>query len=86
MRVVKEFSVQGCKVTLYNWNNRYLIKLEQDQLEQTYKVDQFEFVDENSVLRLLDETFMQEALERFDSMALSLHKALGRVNSDDDKG
>ncbi|HLT80011.1 MAG TPA: hypothetical protein VKZ86_03230 [Cyclobacteriaceae bacterium] len=80
MRVLKEFSIDGCKVTLYHWNNRYLIKLEQAQLEQTFKVDQFEFEDEQAVVRLLDETFVREAVDRFDAMARSLHEALRRVD------
>ncbi|HEY8513804.1 MAG TPA: hypothetical protein VIL31_17730 [Cyclobacteriaceae bacterium] len=80
MRVLKELSVQGCKVTLYLWNNRYLIKIEHGYLEQTFKVDQFEFDNEDSVLKLLDERFVEEALGRFDDMARSLHEALHRVN------
>lgn len=86
MRVLKEFSVQGCKVTIYHWNNRYLIKLEQDNLEQTFKVDQFEFADERAVLQLLDETFVSESIDRFDSMAQSLHEALRRVDEQDGAG
>lgn len=85
MRVLKEFSIQGCKVTLYAWNNRYLIKLEQGHLEQTFKVDQFEFNDE-SVVQLLDEVFMQDAIDRFDAMARSLHEAQRRIGERDDKG
>jgi hypothetical protein len=86
MRVLKEFSVQGCKVTLYLWNNRYLIKMEQGYLEQTFKVDQFEFDDEDSVLQLLDERFVEEAVDRFDAMARSLHEVLQRVNDQDGDG
>ncbi len=84
MRVLKEFFVQGCKVTLFHWNNRYLIKLEQAQLEQTFKVDQFEFDDESTVLQLLDETFVQEAVGRFDAMAQSLHEVLHRIREQND--
>ncbi|MFO7257382.1 MAG: hypothetical protein DIU61_006790 [Bacteroidota bacterium] len=86
MRVLKELSIQGCKVTLYLWNNRYLIKMEQGYLEQTFKVDQFEFDDDSSVLRLLDERFVEEALGRFDDMGHSLHAALQRVNEPDGDG
>ncbi|HEX7017235.1 MAG TPA: hypothetical protein VF191_17120 [Cyclobacteriaceae bacterium] len=86
MRVVKEFSVQGCKVTLYQWNNRYIIKLEQAYLEQTFKVDEFEFENEDAVLGLLDEVFVQEAIDRFDTMARSLHEALHRANEQDGIG
>lgn len=86
MRVLKELTIQGCKITLYHWNNRYLIKMEQGHLEQTFKVDEFEFEDENAVLQLLDETFVNEAVDRFDAMARSLYEALHRVDEQDGKG
>lgn len=82
MRVLREFTVEGCKVTLFQWNNRYLIKIEAGPLEQTFKVDQFDFADEGEVISLLDETFVKEALARFSDMATSLHHARERAQND----
>lgn len=79
MRVLREFTVEGCKVTLFQWNNRYLIKIEAGPLEQTFKVDQFDFTDEGEVISLLDKTFVEEALARFSDMARSLHNARERA-------
>jgi hypothetical protein len=79
MRVLKDFSLQGCRITLFQWNNRYLIKLEEGPFEQTFKVDQFVFNDAGEVEKLLDEAFISEALERFSAMAKSLRDALQRA-------
>ena len=82
MRVLREFTVEGCKVTLFQWNNRYLIKIEVGPLEQTFKVDEFDFANDGEVISLLDETFVKEALARFSDMARSLHDALERAQND----
>lgn len=79
MRVIKEIQHPACKITLYAWNNRYIIKLETGLLEQTFKVNEFDVTSEQEVEKLLDQTFIREALERFEQMAHSLGGALQRV-------
>jgi NADP-dependent 3-hydroxy acid dehydrogenase YdfG len=79
MRVLKDFSLAGCKVTLFHWNSRYLIKLEQGRFEQTFKIDQFDISDEKEIEKFLDETFMEQAERRFSDMAQSLRDAMQRA-------
>jgi hypothetical protein len=79
MRVVKEIPHPDCKITIFSWNNRYLIKLEQGTLEQTFKVDELD-VTEDEVVRLIDKEFLQQASDRFNQMARALHDALGRTS------
>lgn len=67
------------KITLFSWNNRYLIKLEQGLLEQTYKIDQFDIANEDELLKLIDDGFMEQAKKRFYEMSVSLHDAKGRL-------
>lgn len=76
MRIIGEIANVSCKITLYHWNNRYLIKLEKGFLEQTFKVNQFDVSSENDLLKMVNEHFISEALNRFDSMEQSLGNAL----------
>lgn len=78
MRVIKEISHSDCKITIFAWNNRYLIKLEQGPFEQTFKVDSFETT-EQEVVKMIDSEFLTQASNRFREMGQSLHDALGRV-------
>ena len=78
MRVVKEIPYQHFKITIFHWNNRYLIKLESGSLEQTFKISELDVFSEAEVLALLDETFLEQALHRFDDMAGSLSLAISR--------
>jgi hypothetical protein len=78
MRVVKEIPYPNFKITIFHWNNRYLIKFESGMLEQTFKVNELEVNSESEVLALLDEDFLKQAINRFDEMAESLVAALQR--------
>jgi hypothetical protein len=78
MRVVKEIAYPHFKITIFHWNNRYLIKLESGILEQTFKVSELEVNSESEVLALLDEDFLKQAINRFEEMAESLGGALQR--------
>lgn len=79
MRVINERSVEGCKLTFFSWNNRYLIKLEQGFLEQTFKINQFDVQSEDELLLLVDSEFIQQAITRFTEMGQSLDQAKVRV-------
>ena len=79
MRVVREIAHPHCRITIYAWNNRYLIKLEQGLLEQTYKIDQSDISNEEELLKLLDQNFIDDALERFGQMHQSFLAARTRI-------
>jgi len=79
MRIVGEIPHDVCKITLFSWNNRYLIKLELGLLEQTYKVNQFDITSEADLYKIVDERFINEALSRFEEMERNLQIALESV-------
>jgi hypothetical protein len=76
MRIIGEIPNPDCKITLFSWNNRYLIKLEQGLLEQTYKINQFELTNENDLQKIVNAEFIRDALTRFTSMAHALQRSL----------
>ena len=79
MRVVGEIPHSECKITVFAWNNRYLIKLEQGLLEQTFKVNEYDVSGEAELYKIVDEPFIQEAIRRFAAMKLSLLQAMQRA-------
>lgn len=75
MRVVKEILDKPFKVTVFSWNGKYLIKLEDGPFEQTFKVSEFDFLEEE-LDDILNDTFLDEAKARFNDMGNSLKKAI----------
>jgi len=75
MRIVKEITGRPCKITVFSWNWKYLIKLESGPFEQTFKVSEMDVIEEE-LDDILSDTFLNEALKRFDDMAQSLRSAM----------
>lgn len=78
MRLVREISNPDFKITIFSWNNRYLIKLEQGPLEQTFKIPEMDLSAEDDLYAILDAEFLRQANGRFMEMAHSLHEARQR--------
>ena len=69
MRIVGQIEHPVIKITVMQMNNRYVLKLEANMLEQTYKFNE----DDNlrtmeDIEKLVDETFLNECLKRFSDM------------------
>jgi hypothetical protein len=79
MRVVGEIPHPHCKITLFAWNNRYLVKIEQGLMEQTFKLNEYDVDSEADIQKIVDTVFVEEALTRFDDMRRSLGQALQRA-------
>jgi len=78
MRVVGEIPHPKLKITIFNWNNRYLIKLEAGFFEQTFKISELDITSEEDLKKMVDTEFLQEAEARFDEMAQSMLKTQQR--------
>jgi hypothetical protein len=76
MRNVAEIPHQGCKISIFSWNQKFLIKLEQADLEQTFKVSEFDVMGEEGIKKMVNEEFIESALKRFDEMREELNKLI----------
>ncbi len=79
MRVVTEIAHPELKITIFHWNNRYLIKIEAGLFEQTYKIHEYDVDSEEEVKKLVTDEFIRGTIDRFNQMAESLHHALGHA-------
>jgi hypothetical protein len=69
MRTVGEIAHPDCKISIFAWNNRYLVKFEQGYFEQTFKIDQFDVQNDDHLRQIIDTEFIKTALDRFRDMA-----------------
>jgi hypothetical protein len=79
MRVVGEIPHPDCKITIFHWNNRYLLKLEAGFFEQTFKVSEYDIASEEDLKKILSEDFMSKAIERFNDMSFSLRSSMEAI-------
>ncbi len=79
MRIVGYIEHPVIKITVMQMNNRYVLKLEANMLEHTYKFNE----DDNlrtmaDIEKLVDEAFLNECLKRFSDMNKSRGEAYQR--------
>lgn len=79
MRVIGEILHPECKITIFHWNNRYLIKLEQGLLEQTYKIQEYDVSSEEELRSLITGDFIHAALQQFGTMRQALQHAMDKI-------
>jgi len=79
MRVVGEIAHPDCKITIFHWNNKYLIKLETGPFEQTFKLNEFDISSEDELKKIVDENFIAKAMARFADMSRSLTEATNEI-------
>jgi hypothetical protein len=68
MRVIGELPNKFCKISLFQWNEKYLVKFELGLYEQTFKVDEYEVADVEELKSLISEEFIKKVMQRFDEM------------------
>jgi hypothetical protein len=81
MRTLAELPHPDCKITIFGMNQKYIIKFEQGNLEQTYKIAEADIVDGvNGVFELLDEEFVNKVLQNFITMRTSFIDTYNKYN------
>lgn len=79
MRVIGEIPHPECKINIFHWNNKYLVKLELGPFEQTFKIPEFDVNSEDALKRMINEDFISRAMARFADMSQSLVDASSEI-------
>jgi hypothetical protein len=79
MRSIAELPHPDCKITIFSMNQKFIIKIEQGSLEQTYKISEMDVTDGvNGIFQLIDDTFIDQALSHFKLMMSSFKETYDR--------
>jgi len=81
MRVIAELPHPECRITLFNMNQKYIVKFEQGTLEQSYKLSELDLSGggANEVFGMLDEEFIATVVARFKLMRADFSAAFNRA-------
>jgi len=69
MRIVKDITHPRFKITVYSWNNKYIVKIEDAHLEQVYKIDEHQVSGLHEIEQMMSTPFLLKVLERFGQMS-----------------
>ncbi|MFN4854257.1 MAG: hypothetical protein ACK5JC_07560 [Bacteroidota bacterium] len=79
MRVIREMTFDDIRVSVFHMNGKYLLKFEQHQLEQTYKLSELDYL-----IRDTDEAAMaaEKILPAAKAIFISMHEGASIAFSD----
>lgn len=81
MRIIAELPHPQFKISILNMNDKFIVKIEQGSLEQTYKIAGIDLLDGvNSIFEILDEAFLTTVSTRFTEMRKDWVDAFKRYN------
>jgi hypothetical protein len=77
MKFIKKIPNVDVDISLYDWNQKYLVKFEMGGLEQTYKVSQLEITTHVEVEEAITAEFINKVIHRFEEMTEDWDHTLG---------
>ena len=78
MRTLGTIAHPDCHITVFSYNGRTLLRFEAGPMEQTIKLSGEEYDGMEAVEKLVDETYVQEAMAHFNAMYRSYLEAKNR--------
>ncbi len=81
MRILAEIPHPACKITVFYMNQKYIVKFEKGNLEQSYKISELEYVISGveDVKKLINDSFIHQIMQRFQQMQQDLQHVLKDV-------
>ncbi|MCU0400699.1 MAG: hypothetical protein MUE75_06745 [Algoriphagus sp.] len=76
MRVVKELVREEIRVSIFSWNNKYIIKYELGPMEQTFKLSEMDVLEESELDAFMEGAFFENVKVRFEEMGDSFRRQL----------
>lgn len=81
MRILAEIPHPACKITVFYMNQKYIVKFEKGNLEQSYKISELEYIISGveDVKKLINDSFIHQIMQRFQQMQQDLQHVLKDV-------
>lgn len=71
MRIVKEFVQEEIRISVFSWNNKYILKYELGPMEQTFKLSEMDVLEETDLESFWSGAFFDQVKIRFTEMGNS---------------
>ena len=69
MRIVKDIPHPRFKITVFSWNNKYIIKIEDAHVEQVFKIEENQVSSLDEIDQMISIPFLLKVLKRFSEMS-----------------
>ncbi len=78
MRIIAEVPHPACKISVFYMNQKYIVKFEKGNCEQSYKINELDYVITGieDIKKVINDSFITSVLLRFTQMELDIKSAL----------
>ena len=80
MRLIKDIPHERYKIQIFQYNSKYIVKIELGQFEQTFKIGETDVNGLDEVERMISPELLTNALQRFVEMRSDWSKAFTEKN------
>ena len=80
MRLVTEIPHARYKIQVFNYNSKYIVKIELDQYEQVFKIGEIDVNGVEDVVKMVNETLLKNSLSRFVDMRTDWGNSFKEIN------
>ena len=80
MRLIKDIPHDRYKIQVFNYNGKYIVKIELGQFEQTFKIGETDVYGLEDVERMISPELLSNALKRFVEMRSDWETAFKQMN------
>jgi hypothetical protein len=81
MRLVKDIPHERYKIQIFNYNTKYIVKIELGQFEQTFKIGELDVNGLEEVERMITPQLLSNCLQRFVEMRTEWELAFKSKNT-----
>lgn len=81
MRLVKEIPHDRYKIQIFNYNEKFILKIELDQFEQSFKISETDVSGIGDVENMITKELLQNTLKRFVEMRTDWFNSFNLKNS-----
>lgn len=80
MRLIKDIPHERYKIQVFQYNGKYIVKIELGQFEQTYKIGETDVFGMEDIERMISKELLSNSLKRFVEMRSDWENAFKNKN------
>ncbi len=78
MHFIKEIPHDSMRISLFEWNSKYILKFETPELEQSFKFSVMDFAEQKEIEELAtSSSFQNTIIQNFKNMYEAMSQSLG---------
>lgn len=81
MRLVTDIPHARYKIQVFQYNSKYIVKIELGQFEQVYKIGELDVNGLEDVVKMVNDNLLKNCLERFVAMRSDWGESFKEVNN-----